>query len=354
MKKGFIFLPALLFTLIAQAQLCPGGGTSFATAVSFNPTWISGCANGTSCTGTPTSFDNRAACEPTTAMDACAPAPSCTTNSQDGSDIWFSFKATGTSATINLNQQISFVAVIQAFSGGPTCGSLVEIGCAKAGGPSSGVSLTLSGLVTGQIYYFRVFGSANAASQRTGTFCFCGTSGLASITLPVVLGEFRAIAQKNRVILKWNTASELDNKSFEIERSTDGTNFTSIATITGNGTIQSASNYEFTDVFAIKGANYYRLKITSLSGSYEYSPIRMARIDYGKLLSILSNPVHDKLVIDASAATRILIMNLNGQAFQNVQLKQGRNEIPVSNLSAGSYIVRSITDNESYKFNIIK
>lgn len=151
-----------------NAQLCPGGGTTFATSVTFSHSWIAGCLDAVTCTGG-TTFDNRISCEPTTSMDACAPAPTCTINSQDGSDIWFNFYATETSPVINVIPGASFVSAIQAFSGGPGCGSLTQIGCVKASGPGSISTLNLSGLTLGQQYFFRVFGSAGPASQRTGT-----------------------------------------------------------------------------------------------------------------------------------------------------------------------------------------
>ena len=331
-------------------SLCPGGGVNFAGVVTFDQSWISGCT--AACTGG-VAFDNRAACEPTTALDACAPAPGCTSGT-NGSDLWFRFFASATTATISVRQQVNFVAAIQVFSGGPTCGALTEIGCAVAANQSTPVSVNLTSLTLGALYYFRVFGSTNSAPQRTGVFCFCGSTGLGSAPLPVVLTEFKAIAQKNRVIIKWSTASEFDNRSFDIERSIDGTNYTSITTIDGNGTTQTTKNYEYTDLFAVKGTNYYRLKINSTTGAPKYSEIRVARIDYGKTLSVYSNPVRDNLVIDASAPAKVVIMNLSGQALQTIQLSRGRNTIPVSGLSAGSYILKSLTDNESYKFNIIK
>jgi len=352
MKKLLTFFCAFLFAAIINAQLCPGGGVNFAGVVTWDQSWIQGCLTGTSCNGG-VELDNRVACEPTTAMDACAPAPSCT-SSTNGSDIWFRFYATATNVSINVIQSISFIVAIQAFSGGPACGGLTQIGCVVASGPSTGVVLNLTGLTLGQRYFFRVFGSASSSAQRTGTYCFCGSAGMRSAPLPVVLTEFKAIAQKNKVILKWNTASELDNQSFEIERSTDGTNFIPVATIAGNGTTQTAHNYEYTDFIAMRGTDYYRLKITNTTGHQEFSDVRMVRLDYGKLLSVFSNPVRDKLIIDASAATQVSIMNLNGQVLHHTQLKRGRNEIRVADLSAGNYIIRSISDNESYKFTILK
>lgn len=221
-------------------------------------------------------------------------------------------------------------------------------------GPSSGVVLNLVGLTLGQAYYFRIFGSSNPVSQRTGTFCFCGSAGLGSGVLPVILTEFKATPQKNKVVLSWTTASEFNNQSFEIERSTDGTNFISIASIPGSGTTNSSKNYEYTDLLAMKGANYYRLKITDANNRSVFSDIHLAKIDFGKTFSVFTNPVKEKLILDASTSARILILNMAGQPLQNIQLKKGRNEIPVSHLSAGSYIIKNIIDNESYQFSILK
>jgi hypothetical protein len=233
MKKLLLVLTGLFCLGKAGiSQQCPGGGTTFATAVVFNQAWVSGCLTGTSCNGG-IEFDNRAACEPTTAMDGCGPAPTCT-SATNGSDIWFSFYATSPSVTINVIQSISFIASIQAFSGS-ACGGLTQIGCALAGGPSSGVSLTLSGLSTGQQYYYRIFGSSNSASQRTGVYCFCGSVGLGSSVLPVQLSSFKAINNQNRISLSWSTATETNNQKFEIERSNDAVNFTSLASVNGKG-----------------------------------------------------------------------------------------------------------------------
>jgi hypothetical protein len=352
MKKNLLTLSVLFLALNSYEQLCPGGGTSFSSIVTFDQAWIQGCLTGTSCNGG-VEFDNRLSCEPTSAMDACAPSPNCTSNT-NGSDIWFKFYATSTTAKINLIQQVSFVAALQVFSGGPTCGGLTQIACAVAAGPSSGVSLNLTGLTLGQVYYFRVFGSASSASQRTGTYCFCGSTSLGSNPLPVVLTDFKATAQKNKVFLKWNTATETDNRSFELERSTDGIHYTTLTTLAGHGTTNTSSDYDYTDLLAVKGKNFYRLKINGVNGRHEYSDVRVAEIDYGKLISVFNNPVKGNLVIDASAATKIVLLNMNGQQILSSQLKQGRNEISIPHLNTGIYFIKSIQDNETYKISIVQ
>lgn len=352
MKKIFLLIAATVCVIILKAQLCPGGGVNFAANMPWDQSWISGCTNGTSCTGS-VELDNRSGCEPTAAMDACAPAPTCT-SSTNGSDIWFRFFATATTTSIKVNQSVSFLAAIQAFSGGPACGGLTQIGCVVASGPSSGVTLNLFGLTIGQRYYFRVFGSASSAAQRNGVYCFCGSTGISGIGLPVVLTSFTTEVIKNKVILKWITASEDGNRSFDIERSIDGIHFFTIASLNGKGTTAQASSYEFTDQQAVKGKNFYRLKINGLNGRHEYSDIKQVHINDGRLISLLANPVHDRLMIDAGSAEKVVLMNLSGQVLQTVQLKQGRNEIRLSQYSSGTYIIKAFSSNESFKFTCIK
>jgi len=137
-------------------------------------------------------------------MDACAPAPSCGNVPNNASDIWFKFYASSATAHISCFQNTSLVIGVQAFSGGPVCGSLSEIGCALAGGPSSGVQLNLSGLSPGVLYYFRIFGSANPVSQRTGLYCFCGSTGLGIfLILPVRLTDFSGLSTANKINISW-------------------------------------------------------------------------------------------------------------------------------------------------------
>src|SRR5882724_7462033 len=181
-------------------------------------------------------------------MYACAPAPSCGTSSQNASNIWFKFLPTSATATISCFQNSSFVIGVQAFSGGPSCGSLTQIGCSLAGGPSSGVQLNLSGLTPGTLYYFRIFGDANPVSQRSGIYCFCGTTGLSSIALPAVLSGFHGREAGRSIELEWSLSTENSQESFAIERGTDGISFLPIGQVPGVSTPSSPQQYSFTDV----------------------------------------------------------------------------------------------------------
>jgi len=355
MKKFFVPGLAILLgvTTIHSQIICPGGGRTFSAAVTFNQSlWTSACLNGTSCTGG-IQFDNRSSCEPTTAMEACGPDPSCSTPSENGSDLWFKFYATGSTATIEVIQAANpFVAAIQAFSGG-SCGTLAEIGCAKAPGTTGGVTLNLSGLTVNQLYYYRVFGSSSAAGQRTGTFCFCGSSGLGSLAaLPVLLTSFTALVEKNNVKLSWHTASEPNNKYFELQHSIDGNNFITIANLPSKGAAGISSDYSFIHTKAMKGINYYRLKQVDVDGGFKYSDIITIKMNYGNLISLFPNPAKEKLVIQSSVNANAFLVNESGQLLQTITLVIGSNEIALSKLKAGVYFLR--LNSEIQKFTVIK
>lgn len=267
MVKPLCVFIAICLSAVVHGQLCPGGGTSFSNAVFFDPGFVVSCSSGTNCSGGQT-LDNRAACEPVIALDACAPVPSCGTAASMGSDLWFKFYATGTTATINVLQSVSFIASIQAFSGTPACGNLTQIGCAVAGGPSSGVALNLSGLTAGQLYHFRVFGTASSASQRTGTFCFCGTSGLSATVLPVKISTFTTRSANGINELYWTVENPAEVKNFIVERSTDGGVFAVLARIEGQA---GNAGYHFTDSRPVGNTSAYRLTMTDRHDVATYS-----------------------------------------------------------------------------------
>jgi hypothetical protein len=331
-----LLLCQCLFT-IAHSQLCPGGGTNFSNAVFFDQSYVSACASGTSCTGG-TIFDNRAACEPTTAMDACAPTPTCGTAANMGSDIWFKFYATGTSATINIIQNISFVASIQAFSGTPACGNLTQIGCIIAGGPSGGVTLNLTGLTQGALYHFRVFGTANSASQRTGTFCFCGTSGLSATVLPVRIVSLAAAYRQGRVELNWVADAGADISHFMVERSNGSGNFAQLGKVTGKAGLAA---YSYIDNIA-QGGSTYRLKMVDRAGGFAYSGIVAIRNAATTNLSV-QQQAGGWLLASCASAGNLTVYGTTGKLLFSAVVKKGANLLP-ANLAGGIYIAKNGQD----------
>lgn len=89
--------------------------------------------------------------------------------------------------------------------------------------------------------------------------------------LPVELTLFYAEQKDNSVYLTWETASEINNRGFEIERKTEGAEYSSIAFIAGKGSSTQKQKYTFTDT-PDADANYtYRLKQVDFDGRFSYS-----------------------------------------------------------------------------------
>lgn len=322
--------------------MCPGGGFLFSSSVSFQPSWISGCTTGTSCNGA-TNFDNRAACEPTTAIDTCAPAPSGATLSDCGSDLWYDFVAGDTTVVISVLKNVSLKASIQAFSAtSSACSTLTEIGIAHSPNPSGPVILTLTGLTVGTKYYFRVLGIAGPASQRTGVYCFCGTTGIAGTALPIDLIYFNASkSSESTVVLKWSAENAQDFSHFEIERRLEEdlvSNFKTLDYVYLNNDEKNGKKvFTFTDYFeAFPSGMEYRLKLVDNNGTFTYSEIQSLFPSLSKDFKVIKT-TQSQLFINSNKDLKLKLFSIDGKQIQSLNIRKGSNTVDID-LVKGIYI----------------
>lgn len=147
-----------------------------------------------------------------------------------------------------------------------------------------------NGEITGDGNYYTdgtTGGMSNNSSNPEGTSETLSDDGYTSIEefvesdgsvpLPVELLYFRLEKDKNEVLLKWATATEIENDYFSLERSSDGENFDEIGKVDGNGTSKRLNKYTFRDKNPKASVAYYRLKQVDFDGQYEYYDVR--RID---------------------------------------------------------------------------
>lgn len=107
--------------------------------------------------------------------------------------------------------------------------------------------------------------------------------------LPVELTSFTAAGSKDGVQLKWETATETNNRGFEIQRSKNGNEFNTIGFVSGNGTTSQKVSYSFVDKAAQSGKFVYRLKQMDFSGAFEYSKSIEVDLSTPKEFSLLKN-----------------------------------------------------------------
>ena len=100
-----------------------------------------------------------------------------------------------------------------------------------------------------------------------------GADEINGIVVPVELTAFTAEALDHKVILKWTTATELNNNGFEVQRKAAESDFATVGFVEGEGTTTNQKEYSYTDKELTNGKYSYRLKQVDYNGSYEYSNV---------------------------------------------------------------------------------
>ncbi|MGB3619392.1 MAG: hypothetical protein WBA12_14845 [Catalinimonas sp.] len=124
--------------------------------------------------------------------------------------------------------------------------------------------------------------------------------------LPVSWLSFGAARENGGVVLTWQTALEINNAHFEVERSIDAVAFERIGAVTGGGNRVGVSAYDFRDRRAPAGVAYYRLRQVDFDGGWEYSAVVM--VSPSPLLSAAV-----RVVPNPCAAGRVRIEGVSGE-----------------------------------------
>lgn len=180
--------------------------------------------------------------------------------------------------------------------------------------------------------------------------------------LPVELLSFRASTENNKVFLSWETAFEYDNKGFEIEWSLDNQLWEKIGFVVGMKESFIPRNYQFTHHAPVKGNNFYRLKQIDFDGNYDFSNIQIARMedDLSKNdFEVIPNPVSGNSfmlkISENNQAENIgmSLYNYAGQLVRQSELNDLQNEINVSDIESGMYLVHLKMNGENYWKRIV-
>ena len=117
--------------------------------------------------------------------------------------------------------------------------------------------------------------------------------------LPVTIISVSATRNPDKTItINWKAANEINLLNYNVERSTDGKNFSSInvqRSKAGNG---GEAVYVYADTNPLTVDYYYRIKANDLDGKFTYSGIvKVAAIKQPASIGVYPNPVEDKRMI---------------------------------------------------------
>jgi hypothetical protein len=165
------------------------------------------------------------------------------------------------------------------------------------------------------------------------------TIGQAINPLPVELTSISAQRQADKAVaVKWATATEKSSNYFQVQRSLDGREFATVATVTARGTSSQATAYTSLDKTAPMATLYYRLRQVDLDGTAAYSPVVTVAGTERTTLHLYPNPATEVLHVDAPAATSYRVLNLLGQLVLTGTTAEGAT-LNVRTLPAGAYLL---------------
>jgi hypothetical protein len=107
-----------------------------------------------------------------------------------------------------------------------------------------------------------------------------GTSSIFSPfaeVLPVKFLGFSAVMKNKDVLVQWSTTEEVNASVFELERSYDASNWSTIAYVAATGNSSATTNYSYTDKNITSGTVYYRVKQVDMDGKFTLTPIRSVK-----------------------------------------------------------------------------
>jgi hypothetical protein len=189
-------------------------------------------------------------------------------------------------------------------------------------------------------------------------------------TLPLKLLSFSGAYRNQRTTLSWTTENEQNVDLFQVERSSDGVNYTVIATQDAKGSVDKTDYLLTDDLSTASGTTFfYRLKIIDIDSRFNYSQIVLIRKDTKAIngISISPNPaisgttVTARFEVAAASSIELKVLDLNGRIVLSQQnnVYEGANSVVINNLNRlqpGMYILqmKSGSTTEITKFSIAR
>jgi hypothetical protein len=160
--------------------------------------------------------------------------------------------------------------------------------------------------------------------------------------LPVQLLSFNARLNAQRVLLDWQTASEVNSDYFDVEKSKDGVSgWSFVSRVQSRGNSSVRADYTYIDHKPYGGESYYRLKQVDQDGRVAYSQTRKI-INESKTISVYPNPASNFAIVeglDKNRSNMIHLLDVTGKLISEHFIKDSQYRFNLSKLQPGVYHV---------------
>jgi hypothetical protein len=194
-----------------------------------------------------------------------------------------------------------------------------------------GVQTDFSQSFTGKIEEVKAWSTPRTAAQIKGDMFGASDPNDAALVAWYQMNDGHGTSITNDA----NTNS----RNFIVQRSSDGSNFTDIATLDAAGNSQALLDYAYTDPQPLKNNNFYRLKQVDLDGKFIYSAVRLVNFPTAaKLIWFATGKGSAQILLQQGNNQPYAVYDAGGRILRLGQLSNGRTQI--SQLPPGIYFVR--------------
>lgn len=181
--------------------------------------------------------------------------------------------------------------------------------------------------------------------------------------LPLNLLTFKGEQQQRKHILQWITDNERNTAYFDVERSINGTSYSSLGKVDVLRGSSSRKQYKYTDERPTEGNNFYRLKMFDADGSFKYSSVVLLKLLSSDIsIAMYPNPTAQLLNIvlnNVPAGENITasVIDLSGRVLKSKQIVSSNvNNLNfnINELSAGMYLLQIVVNNEKSVWRFVK
>jgi hypothetical protein len=185
--------------------------------------------------------------------------------------------------------------------------------------------------------------TALSVSNLGNTFYVASVNAITT-PLPLRFVSFTAQGENGRVVLTWETAAEINNDHFVVQRSDNTANWLEIDSVKGANNGGAVSSYVRYDEHPLEGMSYYRIEQIDIDGKASYSTIRAINLNAASAKLIVSpNPATTIITIHSTIdePLRISILNSSGQVVAVPSITNGSaRTFTVSAMPPGIYFFR--------------
>lgn len=174
-----------------------------------------------------------------------------------------------------------------------------------------------------------------------------GFTAFSSSPLPVKFVGFTITSKNNSVLIQWSTSEEINANMYEVERSEDGSNWSTIAYVSAMGNSSALNNYSYADKNVSAKVVYYRIKEVDIDGKNSYTIVKSIRtnITYTNAdvkIASVQNKVLLQFPQEIKGSLVVRFVSMNGQLTDQQTINNPLGQVVLNSKVKGNYII-SIT-----------